>query len=366
MMSVDARVGIVIPTYNAEAFIGETIQSLRAQSFTDWTALVVDDGSSDDTATVAQQAAAGDDRISYLRQPNGGRPTACNRGEHELPASCEYIAFLDADDVFETDFLETLTDYLDQHPNVDAAACQFVRMDSRGRFFDSVYLSRQHRHRTRWVPGRLGFPRDLGRNERYTPLVTFLSCTGTGPWTLFRRDAFRQIGGFDERLRARQDTDFFCRFSLQHAIHYLPDVLYRYRLHGGNITNDRKRNGASVQLLKDKWSDFKADHPDAQRELALSRRYVQAVHEPLRDVRSGLRMLTDRAFRTPRGLTNGAAMFSRGLAQFGWRYPIYLARWHRPLQQLIHDRDQHSRQARHPESPATVPDQDLSAVGANG
>ena len=90
-------VTVIIPVYNGAGFIGDTLECLRRQTHPDWECVVVDDGSTDDTAAVVQLLIAGDDRFSYVYQPNAGLSSARNTGlDH---AKGEYIQFLDADDV---------------------------------------------------------------------------------------------------------------------------------------------------------------------------------------------------------------------------------------------------------------------------
>ena len=96
------RVSVVIPTFNAESTITETVESVLSQSFTDFELLVINDGSTDDT--LSQLAEIKDSRLRILSFPNGGVAASRNRGiEHSTGA---YIAFLDADDIWARDKLK--------------------------------------------------------------------------------------------------------------------------------------------------------------------------------------------------------------------------------------------------------------------
>src|SRR4051812_8060223 len=97
-------VSVIIPAYNAEAFVGRTLASLRAQSFTDFEAIVVDDGSKDATAAVVQAVVEADPRFRLIRQANGGVAVARNRALAEVRG--RYVANLDADDLWRPQFLE--------------------------------------------------------------------------------------------------------------------------------------------------------------------------------------------------------------------------------------------------------------------
>src|SRR5215210_6468575 len=92
-------VSVVVPTYNYGRFIGETLDSLRAQTYDEWECVVVDDGSTDDTEGVVARVSAADARVRYVRQANQRQAVAKNTG---LAESCgRYVQFLDADDLLE-------------------------------------------------------------------------------------------------------------------------------------------------------------------------------------------------------------------------------------------------------------------------
>ena len=112
------QVTVVIPAYNAEKYIEETFDSLRAQTLTDWEALIVDDGSTDATAQIAQNAAARDARFRLLRQENAGVSAARNHGLRE--AAGTYILFLDSDDTLTADSLRAFCETLNR-TQADAA-----------------------------------------------------------------------------------------------------------------------------------------------------------------------------------------------------------------------------------------------------
>ena len=101
---IDGLVSIITPCYNAGRFIAETIESVLGQTWPDWEMIVVDDGSSDTSADIVADYARRDGRIRLIRQRNAG--TACARNAAMRTARGRYIALLDADDVWEPEFLE--------------------------------------------------------------------------------------------------------------------------------------------------------------------------------------------------------------------------------------------------------------------
>ena len=112
------QVTVVIPAYNAEKYIEETFDSLRAQTLTDWEALIVDDGSTDATAQIAEKASHADARFRLLRQENAGVSAARNHGLSEAQGT--YILFLDSDDTLTADSLRAFCGTLDR-TGADAA-----------------------------------------------------------------------------------------------------------------------------------------------------------------------------------------------------------------------------------------------------
>ncbi len=113
-------VSFVVPAFNAAATIAGTLESLLAQTRGDWEAVVVDDGSSDDTASVAERISAADARVRVVRQKNGG--VSCARNTAIKAAQGRYLAFLDADDAVEPSFVEKLGELTAADPDVVALA----------------------------------------------------------------------------------------------------------------------------------------------------------------------------------------------------------------------------------------------------
>ncbi len=132
---------IILPTYNRAHLIGKAIESVQAQTFSDWELLLVDDGSTDNTKSIAQSYAAEDPRIKYIYQKNAERCAARNNGIRN--SSGKYICFLDSDDYYLQDRLQQLAGYLAEKKQaenffftglvVKKSADEFMRVDfSRG------------------------------------------------------------------------------------------------------------------------------------------------------------------------------------------------------------------------------------------
>ncbi|MDW8146902.1 MAG: glycosyltransferase family A protein [Roseiflexaceae bacterium] len=162
------RVSVVIPCYNQARFLPEAVASVVAQTFTDWEIIIVDDGSPDDTAAVAQRliAAYPDRRIRLIRQENRGLAEARNAGIRV--ARAPYILPLDADDMIEPEMLALTVAALDTHPDVGFVYTDVRRFGAENNILHTLPYSLE----------RLRFENMMM------------------PATLFRREAWEQVGGF--------------------------------------------------------------------------------------------------------------------------------------------------------------------------
>lgn len=118
------RIAIVIPAYNAAPWIAECLDSILAQSYGDWQAIIVDDGSTDTTADIAAGYARTDARIRLLSRPNGGPSAARNTALNAVTS--EYVTFVDADDTLHPEALQRLMSLAEQYPDIPAVACWYT------------------------------------------------------------------------------------------------------------------------------------------------------------------------------------------------------------------------------------------------
>src|SRR5690242_12951899 len=101
-------ISVIIPAYNAERYLSQTVERVRSQTYDDWELIVVDDGSSDSTCEIVERFAKQDRRIRLVKQQNGRVAAARSRGIFECAEGTEFVAFLDHDDVWDSDALQTL------------------------------------------------------------------------------------------------------------------------------------------------------------------------------------------------------------------------------------------------------------------
>ncbi len=202
------HVTVLMAVYNARGSVSAAIESIRAQTFTDWDCLIVDDGSTDGTWEILQQAASADRRISLLRnRSNRGLAASLNAGWRQ--ARGEVIARLDADDISFPERLAKQVAFLERHPEVDVLGTAMEMVDATGRFLE--YGRRPERH-----------DEIVAQMYRINPFVH--------PSVMMRKRFLEALGGYDERLRRAQDADLWLRGYRRFRYHNLPDPLVRYRM----------------------------------------------------------------------------------------------------------------------------------------
>lgn len=208
-------VSVVIPAYNAEKYIAETLDSVMAQTFTDFEALIVDDGSKDGTVSIAERyVASHPERIRLIRKPNGGPSSARNAGIKAARGA--FIAFNDADDLWLPEKLEKQMTFFGTLP--DNVGLTYT--DARS--FDDEGL---------WIlPSGLDQYRRLG-SDAYLKLLqnnVIPNCS-----VIVRRECFDKAGMYDQSPDIIEDYDMWLRIARQFEIDCIDDVLSVYREHHG-------------------------------------------------------------------------------------------------------------------------------------
>jgi glycosyltransferase involved in cell wall biosynthesis len=210
-------VSVIIPAYNVAEFIGEALDSVLAQTFTDYEVIVINDGSPDSEA-LERVLAPYLSRIVYLKQENRGVSAARNAGINAARGSL--LAFLDADDTWLPNYLEVQVPRIQADPTIDVLypnVMMFGDSTETGEEFMTICPS----------SGDVTFERLLSQECNVS------NCS------IARRDAIIRAGLFDEELRSVEDFDLWLRVVKQGGrIAYHRDVLARYRRRPGSLTAD--------------------------------------------------------------------------------------------------------------------------------
>lgn len=208
---------VVIPLYNKEESIAETIASVLAQTVADFELIVVDDGSKDQSAAIVK--AIDDPRLQLIQQANGGVSVARNTGIAH--ATADFVAFLDADDRWDADFLETISALKNRFPEaaVLAAAYRLERAQGDAR---SIAL----------------LPDLVARGPALMPDYFAAATFGVQPFytssVCVARAAFERVGGFPAGVRHAEDLDMWARLALDFTIAYTPEAKVSYRIGAEN------------------------------------------------------------------------------------------------------------------------------------
>lgn len=205
------RVSVIIPTYNRCRLVREAINSVLAQSFTDFELLVIDDGSTDDTAEMVKTI--NDERCRYFYKSNGGVASARNMGL--MKAGGEYVAFLDSDDLWPKEYLEGMVFTLQDASDYGVAYCGITQVYPDGRIVEGYRVKSCV---SGWIAESLF-------NKFYVGCQI----------SVIRRRLLKDFY-FDESFKVMDDVDFFLRLSLRTKFLFVPGVLIIRRVQTDSLS----------------------------------------------------------------------------------------------------------------------------------
>ncbi|MCE7060021.1 glycosyltransferase family 2 protein [Dyadobacter sp. CY343] len=198
-------VSIIIPSYNYGFIIEETLRNLQEQSYTNWEALIVDDGSSDNTAEVVRKFVAQDSRIYFFTQKNKGVSVARNLGFAHSKGS--YIQFLDADDLLSKDKLAVQVEYLETHPGTDISYTDHLYFEhDRPEIMYPDYEMNNHN----WLPKIDAKGYDAINTLIYSNIAVVSS-------PMLRRAVVKKVKGFPEFSNYTEDWEFWFQCAIMGA-----------------------------------------------------------------------------------------------------------------------------------------------------
>ncbi len=222
------KVSVVIPAYNAMAYLPETLESVLRQTVTDFEVLIINDGSSDHIVQWVAQIT--DPRVKLISQQNQGVSVARNTGLAH--AQGEYMAFLDADDLWEPTKLEKQVQYLEDKPEVGLVYSWTALIDERGNPTGRVYAFDAEGNV--WEQLLVGDPISNGS-----------SC-------MVRRSCFETVGVFDRSLTSAEDYDMWLRIAARYPFAVVREPLTLYRQHFSSVSKNRQRMLQSLRTVIEK------------------------------------------------------------------------------------------------------------------
>ncbi|MBV8781275.1 MAG: glycosyltransferase [Phycisphaerae bacterium] len=227
-------VSVLMPVFNAERYIAAAIESILAQTFSDFELIVIDDGSSDQSLAILKSYAAKDNRIRLVSRANTGHSRAIN--EMLAMANGKYLARMDGDDICMPDRFQRQVDCLNAHPDVVAVggAVQWIDQDG-----DAIRMF------------------SVGETHEEIDAAHLAGVGGaiSHPAAMFRRDAMLAVGGIREETHLAEDIDLFLRLAEIGKLMNLPDVVLKWRLHPASTgaTKTRQQHEVKVRVLRDAY-----------------------------------------------------------------------------------------------------------------
>jgi glycosyltransferase involved in cell wall biosynthesis len=222
------KISVVMPVYNAAPYLTESTESILNQTYEDFEFIIVNDGSTDDTASILAKYEKSDARIRVYHQENQGTVAARNRGCHL--ACGKYIATMDADDVSLPRRFERQLEYFETHPQIGILGTWVYTVNQNGS------------PRGTWCPPT---------NAKMLQWTLFFGVCVAAPTVLMRRDVMEKVNFYTSVTTGVEDVDLWLRASSITEFGNVPEVLLKYRVWEGNTshTNRQKIRDSHLQLL---------------------------------------------------------------------------------------------------------------------
>jgi glycosyltransferase involved in cell wall biosynthesis len=320
-----ASVSVVIPTFNRAYVVGQAIESVLAQTLTDFELILVDDGSTDNTAAIVKGFA--DPRLRYLRQSNSGSGVARNRGVDESTA--DLIAFLDSDDLWMPEKLAAVVACTKEYPEVTAVFhdLEWQRGDEDKPSFMRAFSPSMRR----WLATQNGSP--AGILAERVIYLTLLQEVPIKPSALtMKKAAFQNCGGFNT-WRSAEDWEFLLRFCKEGRFAYVDQALTVIRVSADSAHfRHVAENIANVYRLLENQKRLAAPN-DREAFAAINRGMVGETRESHRRyLEQGRRCAAARLCLTGFSKTRSPELLIRAIAAFAPESAVRLARaaWNMP------------------------------------
>ncbi len=242
------KFSVVIPVYNKEGFIGDTLRSVLAQTVSDFEIVVVNDGSTDGSKQIIEQF--NDARVRYIEQPNQGVSAARNKGIAE--AKGHYVALLDADDYWQPTYLEEHERLIGLFPEERVFA-----------------VNSEYRKGTKTIAKHYSIP--MGKSPVVVDFfeASYRSSIVCSSTTVLHTSVFSEIGNYDTAIDSGEDTDFFIRLGLKYPIVFSPQTLAEIVVAPGSLSQQSSQHVRTTHFRK--FETLEAAHPRLKKYLDLNR-----------------------------------------------------------------------------------------------
>lgn len=222
-----ADITVVLPVYNGSRYLALSIESVLSQTWQDWELIIVNDCSTDSSLAIAEEYARRDRRIKVISNAENQKlPRSLNIGF--ASASGRYFTWTSDDNLFHSRALETMAAHLDSHPECGLVYCDMNFIDGEGNVVSNT------------------------KNMSHDYFIS--NCIGA--CFLYRREAAAAVGGYDPDKFLVEDYDYWLRIGFRYPIERIPEILYSYRHHSGNMT------AVYEKKIADKVFDLKLEYLD--------------------------------------------------------------------------------------------------------
>ncbi len=216
------RFSLIIPVYNVERYLRDCLDSVMRQSFTDWEAICIDDGSNDNSIAIMKEYAAKDTRFVCIEKPNGGTASARNRGIEV--AHGDYLFFLDSDDWMEPDALLTISKHLDREDVLCFSGKRYIEATKEYRPADQLL--------EQCYATGMDYYNDNALKPRDFAFVSVVLRVYRREYILNNKLFFDESNSFEDNLWVPQAMYY------AGSVKVIPDVLYVYRVREGSKMQD--------------------------------------------------------------------------------------------------------------------------------
>lgn len=241
-------VSVIIPVYNAEFYIGQTLDSITSQNIQNFEVIVVDDGSTDQTATIVKNRPEA--FVHYFYQDRSGGPAKPRNRAIEMSRS-DYIAVFDSDDLMLPNKLSTAVSLLNEHQSVGMVFTDFNVIDEENKIIRSNFLKPYVSLHSLSYQETDFCGRKINANDVFQGLIynNFVGTSGV----VARKKALLKAGGFLEKVRNADDKLMWIKIAEHFDMIYLPEVYHLYRSRKGSITllgKEEKTAGVAAVLTE--------------------------------------------------------------------------------------------------------------------
>ena len=262
-------VSILMPLYNAEQWVEETIRSCRSQTYTNWQLIVVDDGSTDASASIVEKTASSEPRITLLRQPNSGACVARNLALRHCKG--DYILYLDADDLISPDKIEMQVEALSHTDSGAVAICAWEHFSDRP---SAAITSRP-------------YYRSYGNPIEFLTQMWEIGGMMQPSCYLIPRQLIATAGEWNEALTLNQDGEFMCRvLANATSIVWTDKAIVHYRRGHASISTSNVRAYSKQRSRLDSFISYEqtllpiADSGRLRRALARNYALIACATDP--------------------------------------------------------------------------------------